>query len=125
MKRALKCIILVAVTFFITGITLAQPGGKMPSPPSVSDIVSRMQEELSLTDEQVTQITPIIQDELSQMQAFMEQGVSLDTGKSKMEALRESTESKLSQYLTPDQLTQWKSRKQQPPSQGGDGVMRN
>ncbi len=81
-----------------------------------------MKNELNLTDEQIARITPIIQDELNQMQAFREQGISPDTAGNKMEELRQNTELKLAQYLTQDQLRQWMS-KQQPPKQGmGDGM---
>lgn len=115
-----KCIILIGVLFLAMGITFAQQGGQPPSPPLASDIVSRMKEDLNLTEEQMSQIMPIIQDELSQMQSFMEQGASPDTVRSKMDELRQSTESKLSQYLTQDQLTQWKNKQQQPPQKEGN-----
>ena len=119
MKFVDKCIILIGALFLVAGITFAQQGDQPPSPPSASDVVSRMKEELSLTEEQISQITPIIQDELSQMQSFMEQGASSDTAKSKMDELRQSTESKLSQYLRQDQLTQWKNKQRQPPQKEG------
>ena len=119
------CVISMVVLFVATGVVLAgQPGGQRPSPPSASDIVVKMKQELNLSDEQVSQITPIFQDEIQQMQAIMEQsrsqGADRDAVKSQMDALRQSTELKLSQYLTPDQLIQWKNMQQQPPQQKGD-----
>jgi len=115
-------VILLGVLFVVTGIAFAQQGGEPPAPPSASDMVAKMKQELNLTDTQVNQITPVIQDEVNQMQALMGQGTDRDAVKTQMEALRQSTESKLSQYLTENQLAQWKNKQQPPqgqPPQGG------
>jgi len=116
-KWWLILVILIGVLFIIASIMFAQQG-KLPSPPSASDIVAKMKQELNLNDEQVSQITPVIQSEIQQMQALMEQaksqGADRDAVIKQMEALRESEESELSQYLTQDQLTQWKNRRQKP-----------
>ena len=121
MEIANKFIVLFGVLFIAAGVAFAQQGSQPPSPPSANDIISRMKEELNLTDEQVTQITPIIQDELGQIQAFREQGVSPDMAKIKMDELRQSMELKFAQYLTQDQLTQWKNK--QSPKQDANNRM--
>jgi predicted RND superfamily exporter protein len=107
------CIILAGMLFIMTGLTLAQHGEQPPSPPSANDIMTKMKQELKLSDEQVSQITPIIKNEIEQMQALMSQGTDRDAGRSQMEALRKSTESKLSQYLTQEQITLWKNKQNQ------------
>ena len=72
---------------------------------------------LNLTDEQVSQITPVIEENIQQRQAIMEQAKGQETDrdamKGQMAALRESMESKLAQYLTPEQLEKWKTSIQQ------------
>lgn len=110
-------LILAAVVLIFSGIAYARQG-QPPSPPSATDIVDRMQQDLDLTDEQVRQITPIIEDEVKQMQAIMRQGP--DGDRSKMEKLHEETESKLSQYLTEEQLAKWKNQRRRPPQGKGN-----
>ena len=121
-KSGEVCVVMLAVLLFTAGLSFAQQQGQPPSPPSASDMVSRMKQELNLTDEQVSQITPIIQDDVSQMQSLMNQGLDRDAAKSQIDTLHQSTELELSQYLTPDQLTQWKSRKH-PPQQDSSSNM--
>ena len=113
-KSGEVCVVMLAVLLFTAGLSSAQQQGQPPSPPSASDMVSKMKQELNLTDEQVSQVTPIIQEEVNQMQSLMSQVADRDAVKSQIDALHQSTEAKLAQYLTPDQLTQWKSRKQPP-----------
>lgn len=113
-------IIMLGVLFFMAGIGFAQPEDQPPQAPSASDMISRMQQELNLTEEQVAQITPVIEDEINQMQSLMSQGGDRDASKVQMDTLRQATETKLAQYLTPEQLVQWKSKQQQPPQEGGD-----
>ena len=89
---------------------------------SAGDIVAKMKDNLNLTDEQVNQITPIIEENSQQKQALMEQAKSSGSGfsavKDQMVALRQSLESKLAQYLTPEQLEKWKNSMQQRHSEG-------
>ncbi len=116
MKIICGCLVFAAVLFAACGAAFAQQGPKPPAPPSAEEIVDRMKTELGLSDEQVNQITPVIQEESSQMQAMMEDGVPPEPGQAneKMEQLRRDTESKLAQYLTEEQLAQWKSRHKAP-----------
>jgi hypothetical protein len=100
------------------GIAFAQQGGQGGQggkPPAACDMVSRMKQDLDLTAEQVSQITPVIENEINQMQALIDDGADRDAARVKMDALRQSTDEALSQYFTPAQLTLWKSRQRQPP----------
>lgn len=111
-KLRCVCVMILGVLFVTAGISVAQQEqSPLPSvqheKSSASDIVAKMKEKLNLTDEQVSQITLIIQNEIEQRQVIMKQN------NSQMEALRKDTESKLSQYLTPDQLAQWKNNQRQ------------
>jgi hypothetical protein len=112
--KGVSVIIFVAL-FFVAEIAFAQQERERPSAPSASDIVSKMKEELNLTEEQIAQITPVIEDEVNQGQSLIGQGGDRDAVKTKMDVLRQATEEKLAQYLTQDQLAQWKSKQQQPP----------
>ena len=85
--------------------------------PSLDNIIAKMQQDLNLSDEQVRQITPIMQNAIQQRRAIRSQGLDQDTVRTQMQEVQQSTESKLSQYLTQDQLTLWKKIRPQPPSQ--------
>jgi hypothetical protein len=123
MKGTCLGLVVAGSLFLMSGTMLAQEGpgggGQPPSPPSASEIVSKMKQDLGLTDEQVSQVTSIIQDESSQMEALMKSG-DPQSGRSQMEAIQQQTESKLAQVLTADQLAKWKSSKPQGP-QGNSG----
>lgn len=108
-KRNLISAILM-VLLAITGCGVSQ---QEEQPPSVETIIARMKQDLNLSDEQVLQITPIMQDNIRQRREIRSQGLDEDTIKTQIQAVRQSTESKLSQYLTEDQLKQW--RKTRPP----------
>jgi TolA-binding protein len=71
--------------------------------PVAEDIVGRMKQELKLTDEQVKQITPIIQADVQKRKELMDQ----------INNVRQDTENKLGQYLTQEQMTQWKNLQEQ------------
>jgi hypothetical protein len=115
-------LVFVIGLFFVGGSAFAQGrpgfgGGKMPSPPSASEIVSQMKETLNLTDEQVTQVTTIIQEQMSQMESLIKSG-NPESNRGKMESIRQQTEEKLSKVLTSEQLTKWKNSRPQGPRGG-------
>jgi hypothetical protein len=107
---------LIAGVIFIPEGAFAQQRGQPPSPPSASEIVAKMKQQLNLSDEQVNQITPVFEAEIQRMESLRTQATT------RMEALRNDTESKLAQYLTPEQLAEWKNNR--PQSQSGSGQQR-
>lgn len=109
-KRNLISAILM-VLLAITGCSVSQ---HEEQPPSVEDIIARMKHDLNLSDEQVIQITPIMQDDMRQRREIRSQGLDEDTVKTQIQAVRESTRSKLSQYLTEDQSEQWRKMRRPP-----------
>lgn len=123
-QRGKSVLVISFVLFAAAGIVLAEQMGDRPPPPELSadDVVAMMKNELNLSNTQVRQITPVIEDEISQIKAFISQGIDRDQVKSKLDALREETESKLSKYLTSDQISQWNDRMRQPPP--GDEMRR-
>ena len=106
--------IVLGVSFLMASVAFAQ---QEKQPPSAGEIAAKMKQNLNLTDEQVSQITPVIEENIQQRQAIMEQAKGQETDrdamKGQMAALRESMESKLAQYLTPEQLEKWKTSIQQ------------
>ena len=126
-KRAWVCGIVLGVSLLMAGRTFAQQRERLPSfaqrkaqPPAsmpFGDIIAMMKEKLNLSDEQVSQITPIVQDDIRQRQEIMAKakasGAGRNTVKSQMAALRERTKSKIAQYLTPEQLAKLQN---EPPS---------
>ncbi|MFA4988347.1 MAG: hypothetical protein WC572_01965 [Candidatus Omnitrophota bacterium] len=123
----MRCIGKVAGVYLIAagmllvswGAVFAQQGGRPPAPPSAKDIVSKMEKELDLSEEQVKQVTRIMEEEMEQAGKIMSSAVDLDSARVKMDALRQDTESKLSQYLTGNQMEQWKNREGQQPIREG------
>lgn len=110
-KNRFICLAVIMPLFIVTNSTFAQSQG-----PSADDIVAKMKQELKLSDDQVNQIKPIIENEIQQRQQIKEQakaqGIGRQAIKEQMQALRQDMESKLSQYLSPDQITQWKNQQQ-------------
>ena len=94
-------------------------GGQPPSPPSASEIVSQMKKNLNLTDDQATQATAIMQEQISEMDSLMKSG-SPESNRSKMESIHQQAEAKLAKVLTSEQLTKWENSKPQGPRGGGD-----
>ena len=92
--------------------------------PSAEDIIKKMKEQINLTDEQANQVKPIIESDIQQQQAIRDQaksqGTDRETVKTQLQALRNDTESKLSQYLSQDQMTQWKDYQRRREMLNGD-----
>lgn len=99
-------------------ILMSQSQGNPPKPMSADEMITQMKQELSLTDTQVTQITPVIKSDVSQIESLMKQerdgSITRDTAREKMDAIRKSTETELAKYLTSEQLAKWKSSHKPP-----------
>jgi periplasmic protein CpxP/Spy len=68
-----------------------------------------LSKQLNLTDDQKTKLKPILDDESSQMKSIHEDSsLSQDQKRDKMKELRESTDTKIEDVLTPDQQTKFK-----------------
>ncbi len=97
------------------------PGKAPPKPLTAAEVVERMKKELDLSGAQVEQVTAVIEKEMTQMRAVMEQekssgpGERSASGREKMKVLHENTEKELAQYLTAEQLEKWKHARPGPP----------
>jgi len=76
-------------------------------PETKAKVQSKLQElatELNLTDDQKTQLKPILQGEFKQLQAIHnDSSMSADQKQAKMTEIHESAKSQISSILTPDQ----------------------
>jgi Skp family chaperone for outer membrane proteins len=112
MSMKIVCGFLMAL--FFTAMPLYaqdQPPGDAHQPLSADEIVSRMQSKLSLTQDQVTAITPIIEKYTSKREE-LKQGVEDGTiersdMRNQMKQMKADEQQELSQVLSADQLSQW------------------
>ena len=88
-----------------------QPSSSKYQPLSASDIVTRMKSDLNLTQDQVTAVTPIIEEYFSkrkELRKNIEDGtVSKDSIPSQLKQLRADENQELSKVLSADQMSQW------------------
>ena len=87
------------------------------TPPSANDIVLKMQHDLNLSQDQVANITQVIQryvDASNDLQKSIEDGtINQSAIDSQKQQLKAAEEQGLSQYLRSDQLYAWRQMKQQ------------
>lgn len=109
---------LLIILFFATTLVLAQDST------SSSDIIAKMESELDLQPEQVFNITPIIEKytmEFQDLQKSIKDGTmnpsAVDSQRQGIEAAETQD---LSQYLKPNQLSEWRSMQAQTEPQKGD-----
>jgi len=110
MKLFYACLMIL---FFAIGPVFAQE----QQAPSAADIVEKMQSKLSLTQDQVTAITPIIEKYSSkreELRQSMEDGTAdKDSLHTQMKQLKEDEKQELSQVLSADQMSQWEQMQKQ------------
>lgn len=97
----------LAALLFVTMPVYAEGQGSK----TTEDVVNKLKTQLSLTDDQVTAITPIIEKYISKRQE-LRQGVqdgTTDKGamRTQFEQLREDENQEIAQILSQDQMSQW------------------
>lgn len=129
--------IMMMVIGLVSGIIWAQPTRpeQPPKPPTVEDIVSQLQEQLNLTDEQVEQVRPIFEKEFEKREELFQknrgQGQGPESRKAvdeEFQKLQEETEKQLEKIFTEEQMTLYRKmleerQKHQPPQGGPQGGM--
>jgi len=96
--------VLIALCSLIAMLVLLVGSAPAQGPrPTAEEKINQLKQGLNLTDEQVKQITPIIQSEMQKRKELMDQ----------MRNLHQDTETKIGQFLTPEQMTQWKTLREQ------------
>ncbi len=77
-------------------------------------------QQLNLTSDQQTQIKPILENESQQMQSLRsDSSLSQQDRMSKMQAIRETTNSQIKPILTADQQTKWQQMMDRRGHRGG------
>ena len=111
-----------------TGAVMAQPlgfqgpGGGGGGGRRGGMTIEQLTDRLKLTADQQAKIKPILDDQQKQMQALMQdQSASQDDRRSKMMALRTSTNDKINAVLTPDQKTEFAKMQAESRSRMGGG----
>ncbi len=118
LKRSLVTLALVAG--FSSTALLAQPpaggpGGDRPGrgmQMSAEDRLKQLSEALGITDEQKTQIKPILEEEIAALKAiFDDKSLEREARREKMKAVRDSAASKIEAILTPEQKAKFEKIK--------------
>ncbi len=111
----MKKITTFTVTSFLFALFLAfgANASAQPSRPTAEEIINKLEQKLDLTDEQIRQIYPIIEEQMTKRKELIEkvrsQGFSARRSmKSKMKEINKETETKLAAHLSSEQLSQWK-----------------
>ena len=99
---------ILAVSFLLVGSVYAQEQQK-----SADEIVQKMTTDLSLTPEQASAIKPIVEDNMAKRQELLSSTTDRSAIKGQMDQLRQDENQKLSQILTPDQVTKMNTMKEQ------------
>ena len=82
-------------------------------PPSPEEVVSRLDRQLSLTDDQKAKITPIIADRQQKMQALMtDQSASRREKRQKMKSIMQDSDNKIKAALTDEQKQKYTEMQQ-------------
>jgi hypothetical protein len=80
---------------------------------AVVGIVSAMQQALKLTDAQVKQVIPVVQDFTKHALLLKADGVGGEALQSKLRFLRDDMDSNLANYLTAEQMALWMRQREQ------------
>jgi len=129
LTKTLVFTVFAAGSVFACGSALAQDSTNAPTPaPVVSSdsapaapqgkghgiSMEKMAQTLNLTDDQKTQVEPILKAERQKMKDVRNDStLSPDDRRSKMKEIRKDTADQLQSILTPDQFAQWKTMSHQ------------
>lgn len=102
--RFIACLFLI--TLFYVSPATAHRGPRVPNP---EQIISTLTDRLNLTDEQVSQVHPIIEEQVAKQREIFERGrverhQQKESLRSELEAIRNDTESQLETILTTEQM---------------------
>jgi protein CpxP len=96
------------------GAAPGEHGGKERGPGMRGDRLKHLAEELALTEEQKTQLKPILAQEAAAMKAIWEdKSLEGDARREKMKSVRDSYAPKIEAVLTPEQKTKFEKIKSQ------------
>lgn len=116
-KPTLIFMILLTAIFILQN-AYAQEGKAPVRGPDPEQAVERLQQALGLTEEQASQVKPIINNDVAKRKALMQEAKAkkqaiFDELKANMDKVSEATEAKLAKYLTKEQLAKWKELREE------------
>jgi Spy/CpxP family protein refolding chaperone len=117
-KRSTALALAFALLIALTGLRIAaQTDASSLDPETKAKVQEKLQQistELNLTDAQKTQLKPILQSEVQQLQAVKnDTSLSSDQKQAKANDIRQSYKSQMSNILTPEQQKKWASMKEE------------
>ena len=85
--------------------------------PTVEDMLAKIRQDLNLTEEQVTRIKSIVEEEAQKMTSLMERMSTQGAGahesvRTEMEKIRQEMEDQLIKCLDEEQMAKWKKQKE-------------
>ena len=116
---ALTAFVVLFALGLVSTPALAQqgPGGRRML--SSDERLAQLTEQLDLTDEQVKQMKPIIDDQTkNQQELFQNAGGDRETMRAEMMKLMEETDRQYAEVLTEEQMTKYREMRQQRMRQG-------
>jgi len=94
------------------------PGDGFKGPAPKGMFIQRLQKELSLSDEQVQQIRPILEEEREKQKELFSKTVNgegdRDDFRNRMDAIRRETDARMVSILTPEQMERFRALRQPP-----------
>ena len=115
-RRSTALALAFALLIALTGLRLAAQTDTSTVDPAtkaaVQDKLQKISTELNLTDDQKTQLKPMLQSEVQQLGAVKnDTSLSPDQKEAKAKAIHQSFKSQISNVLTPEQQKKWASMK--------------
>lgn len=106
--------LLVSSSMAISGVLAEEKQDSV----AINEIVASMKQLLKLTEPQVRAVTSVLSEQFKRIQDVRAQHLSPDLSQQRIKSIQKDQESQLSNYLSDEQLTQWKSVMSQALQQG-------
>ncbi len=107
----------------LTGISAVHAQGRMTPEQRTQNQLDKMKTELSLTDDQVAKIKPILSDRQAQMMKLRNDGADPSTMKAQRKTIMQDADKKITAILTPDQIQKYKDMKSKAKANKPNGGM--
>ncbi|MBF0486261.1 MAG: hypothetical protein HQL16_07095 [Candidatus Omnitrophica bacterium] len=105
-----RVVIVLLLMACLTGNIVAQESPE----PTTDSIVLVMKKALQLNDGQTREVKAAVEEQLRQIRQLKSERLDAESMKRQMAILGEDFNSKLENYLTPEQMRQWKTKPSQP-----------
>ncbi|MFA5148350.1 MAG: hypothetical protein WC491_04395 [Candidatus Omnitrophota bacterium] len=116
--------LLIMLLYLTSNKVYSEQGGGRPPMMTAEQMVSDMKKSLGLSEEQASQILPIVEQEMEKREELMGScggPGNFESMRSSMEKIDSETETALAQYLTDEQMAKWKKIQKERKSKMGRG----